>query len=104
MAGESNELVGRIKRISSRLLEEENPAAETVVPRLAKIRQFIESGGVLGPEEFRFINFYDRDILPSCRFLSPLWECRIGLMEFCKHRSEWEEGGCTCEKYQGRSK
>ncbi len=99
----SNPLIDRIDRIISHLLKKKHPGAGSVVPELKSIKKHIEDGGIPGPKEFRTINYYEpRSILPKCKFISPLWECRIGIMEHCKHRPEWEKGVNTCKKYRER--
>lgn len=81
-----------------------HPGKESVTKRLDKLQEHIETGGIPGPKEFRFLEYYEpKAILDKCMFLSPLWECRRGLMEQCKHRVEWERGENTCKEYIERT-
>jgi hypothetical protein len=99
-----NNLIERINRIAKHLETTQHPGAESVCKKLRAIGAHIEAGGIPGPEEFRYIDYYEpKKILPKCRFISPLWECKLGVMEYCKHRSEWEKGQNTCRKYAERT-
>lgn len=98
-----NNLIDRIEKIAKHLKDSNHPGAPQIVPKLTKIVDHIESGGIPGPEEFRYVNFYEpKWILPKCKYISALWECKLGLMEHCKHRPEWEQGINTCKKYAER--
>jgi len=95
-----NALIGRIEEIAKELVSGSHPGAQTLIPKLNRLKKHVEQGGILGPEEFRFLDFYEKTkILSKCKFISPLWECRLGIMEHCKHRVEWEQGENTCQKY-----
>lgn len=99
-----NQLTDRIRNIIKHLNEKRHPGAPHIVPKLKRIIDHIESGGIPGPDELEYVNYYQpRSILPKCSFINPLWECTLGLMEYCKHRPEWEKGENTCEKYVERT-
>ncbi len=95
-----NNLTERIIKVVKHLEKKGNPGESSIVPKLLALREHIESGGIPGPADFDLIDYYEPTaILPRCLYISPLWECKIGLMLNCAHRAEWERGENTCTRY-----
>lgn len=98
-----NNLINRIDRTVEHLHAKGYDPQRGVVKKLRVLKLNIEKGMIPGIADFKLLDFYSpKSILDKCEHISPMGKCKIGLMEYCKHRMEWERGVNTCKKYVER--
>ena len=103
MVTTGNNLLDRINKISEHLRTNFSAGWESKCKKLSGLFQRIEEGLIPGPADLDFINDCEPNrILGRCQSMSPLGNCRVGMMEWCCHRGDWERGICKCKKYQER--
>jgi hypothetical protein len=104
MGNVDNNLLDRIEKTITHLKSKGYKSQSGgVIHRLSVLAKNIEEGTIPSLSDFDLVDFYEpRAILPKCNHLSPLGECWLGLMEYCRHRQEWERGDNTCKKYVER--
>lgn len=103
MGNVENNLLYRIDRTVAHLVSKGYSEDQGVVKKLRVLSKNIEGGMIPGIADFNLIDFYEpRAILPKCQHISPMGLCKVGIMEYCRHRAEWEKGKNTCQKYVER--
>ncbi len=104
MISTGNNLQDRISELAEYLKTKHPLGWETSSRKLLKISNFVDEGGIIGQPEFDFLDTIKPRILGKCESISPLGHCQQGVMEWCRHRGEWELGKCTCKKYHERAR